>query len=520
MALGAVKGKEQQDTDVLRVQPSLTEPAAQRWTHFLGGPIASHGLVGRAVWATPLRVLIGLALGMMSLGWLSKANCLRGDGDGVNWTANRQYISGCYADSIPLYSIEGLKDGHFPYVYSWAGDGGTRHMEYPVLTGLYQWLCAQLAAPLHWFADLIGWSVPRVGFYFGVNAVFLAIAWIGTLWFTYQLAGHRVWDIILVAASPIVGVHIFTNFDSLATVCAMGAIFLWTRKKYAGAGILIGLGAAAKLWPAYILGAFLVLVIRHRWRERTEFINTVVSAVVTWLVVNIPIMIASPAGWAEFFTRNGKRAAEDSTIYSVLSWLTGFSYSTTVPVKAQSIISFVLFGLCCVGILILGLKVRREPAVWELSLLIVAAFVLTSKVWSPQYSLWLVPLVALSLPRWRLVFAWMWVEAIYWFVRMWWFTGADNKGAPDWLFNSFVIARDALVVAILVLVIQQMRGTRPDAPRTMLQAEVPGQQEKDPGTVASRRGPASEMSSRAVTSDVVTSRAGVVGTRSNVGITA
>ncbi|MDU7503963.1 MAG: glycosyltransferase 87 family protein, partial [Corynebacterium kroppenstedtii] len=265
VALGAGRGIEQQDTDVLRVQPSLTEPAAQRWTHFLGGPIARHGLVGRAVWATPLRVLMGLALGMMSLGWLSKANCLRGDGDGVNWTANRQYISGCYADSIPLYSIEGLKDGHFPYVYSWAGDGGTRHMEYPVLTGLYQWLCAQLAAPLHWLADLIGWSVPRVDFYFGVNAVFLAIAWIGTLWFTYQLAGHRVWDVILVAASPIVGVHIFTNFDSLATVCAMGAIFLWTRKKYAGAGVLIGLGTAAKLWPAYILGAFLVLVIRHRW---------------------------------------------------------------------------------------------------------------------------------------------------------------------------------------------------------------------------------------------------------------
>ena len=202
----------------------------------------------------------------------------------------------------------------------------------------------------------------------------------------------------------------------------------------------------------------------------------------------------------------------------MLSWLTGFSYSTTVPVKAQSIISFVLFGLCCVGILVLGLKVKREPAVWELSLLIIAAFVLTSKVWSPQYSLWLVSLVALSLPRWRLVFAWMWVEAIYWFVRMWWFTGADNKGAPDWLFNSFVIARDALVVAILVLVIQQMRGTRPDAPRTMVQAEVPGQQETD--VVASQRGPSSAMSSRTVTSDVVTSRADLVGTRSNVGATA
>lgn len=477
MAVGSARGEERLDspvTDVLRVQPGLTEPAAQRWVAFLGGPIARHGLVGRAVWATPLRVLVGVALGMMSLGWLSKAQCLRGDGGGVNWAANRQYTSGCYADSIPLYTIEGLKDGHFPYVYSWPGDGGMRYMEYPVLTGLYQWLCAQLAAPLQWVVNLVGWSAPRVGVYFGVNAVFLAVAWIGTLWFTYQLAGHRVWDVVLVAASPIVGVHIFTNFDSLATVCAMGAIFLWTRNKFVGAGVLIGVGAAVKLWPVCIVGAFFVMVVRHRWREKAELWTTVASSVVTWFVVNVPIMVVSPAGWAEFFTRNGKRVAEDSTMYSVVSWLAGVNYSTGVPVVVQSVISMVLFGLCCVGVVFLGVRVEREPKVWELALLIIAAFVLTSKVWSPQYSLWLVPLVALALPRWRLVFAWMWVEAVYWFVRMWWFLGPENKGAPDWLFNLFVIARDGLVVAIVVLVVQQLRGRIPVAPMTMGQAVTGG----------------------------------------------
>ncbi|MDN8624842.1 hypothetical protein [Corynebacterium kroppenstedtii] len=111
-------------------------------------------------------------------------------------------------------------------------------------------------------------------------------------------------------------------------------------------------------------------------------------------------------------------------------------------------------------------------------------------------------------------------------MRMWWFTGADNKGAPDWLFNSFVIARDALVVAILVLVIQQMRGTRPDAPRTMLQAEVPGQQETGVGAWTSHHGVAAQRgaSSSEMSNLTATSRAGTnwtdVGTRSDVGASA
>ena len=59
-----------------------------------------------------------------------------------------------------------------------------------------------------------------------------------------------------------------------------------------------------------------------------------------------------------------------------------------------------------------------------------AAFLLVNKVWSPQYSLWLVPLAVLALPRWRLLLAWMLVDALVWVPRMFYYLTPADKGLP------------------------------------------------------------------------------------------
>ena len=46
------------------------------------------------------------------------------------------------------------------------------------------------------------------------------------------------------------------------------------------------------------------------------------------------------------------------------------------------------------------------------------AFLLTTKVWSPQYSLWLVPLIALARPRWRLALVWQFTEIAVWIMTL------------------------------------------------------------------------------------------------------
>ena len=77
-------------------------------------------------------------------------------------------------------------------------------------------------------------SVPiiaEVVMYFNVVALGLALAWLVTVWASALLAGRRIWDAALIAASPLVIVHVFTNFDPLATAFATGALLAWARRK-------------------------------------------------------------------------------------------------------------------------------------------------------------------------------------------------------------------------------------------------------------------------------------------------
>jgi uncharacterized membrane protein len=67
-------------------------------------------------------------------------------------------------------------------------------------------------------------------------------------------------------------------------------------------------------------------------------------------------------------------------------------------VSLLNAVSYVLFGLGCVGVLGARPVRARRPRLAQLCFLIVALFLLTSKVWSQQFVLWLIPLVVLARP--------------------------------------------------------------------------------------------------------------------------
>ena len=92
--------------------------------------------------------------------------------------------------------------------------------------------------------------------------------------------------------------------------------------------------------------------------------------------------------------------------------------------------------------------------------LVVAAFLLVNKVWSPQFSLWLVPLAVLALPHRRILLAWMTIDALVWVPRMYYLYGNPNRSLPEQLFTTTVLLRDIAVVALCALVIRQIY--RPD----------------------------------------------------------
>ena len=86
----------------------------------------------------------------------------------------------------------------------------------------------------------------------------------------------------------------------------------------------------------------------------------------------------------------------------------------------------------------------------------IAAFLLTNKVWSPQYSLWLLPLAVLALPRWRPLLLWQASEAIVWVLLMLYFDGEANKGLSIYPFINAALLRDAMVLILVYLVIRDI----------------------------------------------------------------
>ena len=440
---------------------------ASGFVNFLGGKPGKHALIGRASWWTPLRVLVAISGFSLTLGYLQKGQCVRTgrgqSGPFIDWSGHRQYTSACYNDTISLYHSHRLDELVFPYLNSWtSSDGSERFMEYPVLSGVFQWLNAVIARFLYNLLQPLGIAgVPEASVYFAVNCFFLAIAWMIAVAIMVRLTGNRPWDTLVMAASPLVIVHAFTNFDLLSVLPAVAAIALWAHRRPALAGAAIGLGISVKLWPAFIGGAIILLCLRERsWMAMARMLS---GMFITLAVVNLPVYLLAPEGWGEFFRLNSQRGWEGSTVYAVLAHITGNrdwdgnSPSAAVAgVGTLNLITFFLLVACLVALAWLVIfEAPRTPRLTQVAFLALLAFMITNKVWSPQYSIWLVPLLVLALPRWRLVFGWTALEAVYWYVRMWQFLPA-GKQAPEWLADSMTVIRLALLVTMAVMVIRQM----------------------------------------------------------------
>jgi uncharacterized membrane protein len=447
-----------------RVAPSWTDPLAARASRIIGGPLGRHAVIGRHWFWTPLRVVLLFATITLALGWLVKSPCAQTYHDSagvlqVDWRDGRQYLAMCYSDTIPLYTAERLDRpglSGFPYATSWIehrGEPGEqrRYMEYPVLIGMYQWVFAKLGQG--WVVlGHSGWlptSAPAI-VYFNISALGLTVAWLVTVWALVKLSPRRPWDAALAALSPLVVVHAFTNFDALATALATTGLLAWARRRPVLAGVLLGLGTATKFYPALLL--FPIVLVSLRAGRLRAGLTAVTTAALSWTAVNLPIALLFPAGWAEFFRLNNRRGADPDTLYTAVSTFSG--WAGFAEVRTLNLVSAALFVLACAAIAWVALTAPRPPRLAALCFLVVAAFLLVNKVWSPQYSLWLVPLAALAIPRWKPVLAWMIVDALLWAPRMAYYLGPAHKGLPIEPFLGAVLVRDAAVLLLMALILR------------------------------------------------------------------
>jgi hypothetical protein len=395
-----------------------------------------------AMLAGTTTALVIASLAGSLLGFLNKAACRSGD-----WNIYlKQFQAHCYTDIYPLYFQEQLSAGKVPY---------TGHpVEYPVLIGAAMQAVA-------WVVKPISDPFVRGREFFDVTVLLLvAFSLAGTLATAYLAGRSRRWTALGVALAPGLILAAFINWDLIAMGLVALGMAAWAARRTVLAGVLLGLAVATKFYPLLFFGPLLLLCLRAG--RMRAFWATTAAAAVTWLAVNLPIAIAAPAGWAKFYTLSKDRPADWGSIWYYVE-TERWPYLGTLSVNRLNLLSAAVFAVGCVLIGLLILAAPRRPRVPQVFFLVLAVFLLSNKVWSPQYVVWLVPLVVLCRPRFWAYAVWQVAEVSYFFaIWAYLITIATRNGpvSPEsvggispGVYFAALLARLAAVVILAALVV-------------------------------------------------------------------
>jgi uncharacterized membrane protein len=355
----------------------------------------------------PLVVIVGLAVGVVGL--LLKNTCATTGWGGSAYT----YMNLCYSDIGPLYYLRGFADNLFPYFDNYQG----QYLEYPVLTGLTMWLA-------NMFLGIVSDTASGAGFVYSnwiLNLVFISAA-IAVISKIKSANRNAAWWFAL---SPALLLTLGINWDALAVLLAVTAVLMWQTNRVVYAGIAIGLGAAAKLFPALILIPIAIDV--YRSRSWLSGFKTLVAAGGAWLAINLPFIIFAREGWFEFYRFSSIRGIDFGS-----PWL-GLKYVFDVSVSTEMAN---IFGLGAVAITSTFLFFARKRIDFITGVfVVVAVFALFNKVYSPQFWIWLAPLAALTAIRLRHFIFWNLAQTIY-FYSIWRFLLYMTDASIDGGVNS------------------------------------------------------------------------------------
>jgi uncharacterized membrane protein len=478
------------------VLPSQDDPVVSGAANALGGPPGRHALLGERRFWTPLRWLVLLTLVTSLFGWWQKSPCR------VHaWEDLYQYTRGCYTDVFALYFAERLNEGRTPYA--------EHPVEYPVVIGAVMQVAATAVTvfpeerrPRHFYD--VTWAILTAG------ALVVVVT-------TARLAGRRrPWDAAIFALSPLLVLHGTTNWDLVAMALAGLGLVQWARSRPLAAGLLLGAATATKLYPVLFLVPLLALCLRAG--RMKAYAITALAVILTPIALSLPVYLTSPSfadvGGTQtplvaspldrigeeglralapktetvtpdgtpvlavnaayrFFQLNQTRPADWDSGWRVLEKVRGEPLDTGLAAgEAPHDLNrgvALAFLLCLVLIVVLAVKAPRRPRLMQLLFLTIVAFLLTNKVWSPQFSIWLVPLALLARPRWRPLLVWQAAEALVLFTRFYFFVRIGDeggqKGIGDWWFISALGLRDLALLVVVGLVVRDILQPERDVVR-------------------------------------------------------
>jgi uncharacterized membrane protein len=374
------------------------------------------------------RALLALAIFAALLSFTKFSQC-----EGTNWATPDQYIHACYSDLPSLFGERGMDDNTWPY----ASD--TNAVEYPVLTGLVMYATSFVArTPIS---------------YFNFNALLLALLFVCVVFIVRKIQPEFTY---LVPVAPAMIASLYINWDLWAIATMMLAIYWFDRKAYLYSSIALAVSISTKFLPVFLL--LPIIFILWRSNQIREMVKYAATTIGVWLAINLPFALTTPTGWWRFYKLNLSREADWGSL-----WLAFNQLGLGLANLNYLAVLLLLIGLTAFVIFLF--EVKNTPTLASVAFIVLAIVMVASKVYSPQYVLWLTPLAAIALTNKKDLHAfWIWqiAETMY-HIAIWQhlalFTGAAF-GLQEGGYATITLIRIAATVYLVWTLIKRALAAR------------------------------------------------------------
>ncbi|MHB9111341.1 MAG: glycosyltransferase 87 family protein [Thermoleophilia bacterium] len=260
-----------------------------------------------------------------------------------------------------------------------------------------------------WF--VIAFEVEMLAFSCGIVWLLSIVAW--RQWHSVgKLAGTlATYTVFLLCLGSIVELR----FDLAAAFLMLASLTCFVTDRRMAAWLLLGVGIMTKIVPVLIAPLFLISLWRRRFYR--EMITGPAVMALSAFIIALPFLIAAPSGFANAFLYHAERPLQlESSWASPLLLMAKFSgyevrimssYGSHNVYASASDALAMMSGPITVLALLAGYwiywrrSVNDDEAGWDTALLVrfvaiaIATFIFGGKVFSPQFLIWLLPLIPL-----------------------------------------------------------------------------------------------------------------------------
>jgi uncharacterized membrane protein len=375
------------------------------------------------------RVILLLALLASVLSFAKFNHCAS-----TGWQSPDQYVHACYSDIPALYGERGLDKGE------WAYGSGADSVEYPVIQGVIMWVSAKV--------------IPDgINNYFYGSALLLALLFIFISFITFRINPEFGY---LLPLAPAAVASLYINWDLWAIATMMLAIYWFDRKAEVASAVALGIAISTKFLPIFLL--IPIAIIFFRQEQISKLFKYCAIAIATFAAINVPVALTTPVGWWRFYDLNLNRGSDWGSLWYALSNL-------GLNLTHQNYLSILLLMIGLSALTIFLLQLRTPPTLAHTAIFVMIIVMAVSKVYSPQYVLWLTPLAIIAIiDRRELTIFWFWqgAEVIY-HVAIWQHlaqvTGA-TFGLPVVAYAVITLVRIGASILLLVRLAARHQSSR------------------------------------------------------------